>query len=62
MLKIIIQNPASETIINNVYPDELAFWKELLEGSVQGVIRVVDAVSGLEYDSGLTTALDSQVA
>ena len=53
MLKIIIQNPSSETIINNVYPEELAFWKELLDGSVRGDIRVIDMTSGQDYDNGL---------
>jgi len=45
MLKIIIENPSSETIINNVFPDELDFWRELLEGAVRGNIRVVDMLS-----------------
>ena len=48
MLKIIIQNPSSETVINNVYPDELDFWRDLLDGAVRGEIRVVDMTSGKE--------------
>lgn len=49
MLKIVIQNPSSETIINNIYPDELEFWRNLLDGAVQGEIKILDAVSGQEY-------------
>jgi hypothetical protein len=49
MLKIVIQNPGSETVINNVSPDELAFWKELLDGAVQGEIKVFEAETGREY-------------
>lgn len=49
MLKIIIQNPTSETIINNVYPDELDFWRDLLDGAVRGEIKVIDMASGQEY-------------
>ena len=49
MLKIVIQNPSSETIINNVYPDELAFWRDLLDGAVQGESKVFDSFSGEEY-------------
>lgn len=49
MLKIVIQNPASETVINNVFPDELDFWKNLLDGAVRGEIKILDADSGLEY-------------
>lgn len=49
MLKIVIQNPSSETIINNVCPDELAFWQDLLKGAVRGEIKVFDAESGQEY-------------
>ncbi len=49
MLKIVIQNPTSETIINNVYPEELEFWKNLLDGAVRGEIKILDAVSGQEY-------------
>jgi hypothetical protein len=48
MLKIIIQNPTSETVINNVYPDELDFWRDLLDGAVRGEIRIVDMDSGQE--------------
>ena len=46
MLKIVIQNPSSETIINNVFPDELDFWKELLDGAVRGEIKIIDQDSG----------------
>ena len=42
MLKIVIQNPASETIINNITPEELDFWKALLDGAVRGEIIVLD--------------------
>ena len=49
MLKIVIQNPSSETIINNVYPEELEFWKNLLDGAVRGEIKILDAISGQEY-------------
>jgi hypothetical protein len=49
MLKIVIQNPTSETIINNVYPEELEFWRNLLDGAVRGEIKVLDADSGEEY-------------
>lgn len=42
MLKIVIQNPTSETIINNVYPDELPFWEALLNGAVKGEIKIID--------------------
>jgi hypothetical protein len=49
MLKIVIQNPSSETIINNVCPDELEFWKNLLDGAVRGEIKIFDADSGQEY-------------
>lgn len=48
MLKIIIQNPSSETVINNVYPDELDFWQDLLKDAVQGEIHVFDLESGQE--------------
>lgn len=48
MLKIVIQNPTSETVINNVDPDELDFWTELLEGAVQGEIKVFDTTNGQE--------------
>ncbi|HEY9685390.1 MAG TPA: hypothetical protein V6C52_00285 [Coleofasciculaceae cyanobacterium] len=48
MLKIVIQNPSSETIINNVCPDELDFWKDLLDGAVRGEIKIFDA-DGQEY-------------
>ncbi|HEY9745503.1 MAG TPA: hypothetical protein V6C99_04740 [Oculatellaceae cyanobacterium] len=49
MLKIVIQNPSSETVINNVWPEQLDFWHDLLDGAVQGEIRVLDAESGQEY-------------
>ena len=49
MLKIVIQNPSSETIINNVYPEELDFWRTLLDGAVKGDIKVFDTDSGEEY-------------
>lgn len=50
MLKIVIQNPSSETIINNVFPEELEFWKDLLDGAaVRGEIKVIDTNSGEEY-------------
>ena len=49
MLKIVIRNPHSETVINNVYPEELDFWKELLDGAVRGDIQVIDVASGQEY-------------
>jgi len=49
MLKIVIQNPSSETIINNVYPEELDFWRNLLDGAVKGDIKVFDTDSGEEY-------------
>lgn len=49
MLKIVIQNPSSETIINNVWPEQLEFWKELLDGAVRGEIKVIEADSGQEY-------------
>lgn len=49
MLKIVIQNPSSETIINNVCPEELGFWRELLDGAVQGDIKIFDTDSGEEY-------------
>jgi hypothetical protein len=49
MLKIVIQNPSSETIINNVYPEELEFWRDLLEGAVQGDIKVFNIDNGEEY-------------
>ncbi len=49
MLKIVIQNPSSETIINNVSPDDLDFWQDLLEGAVRGDIRIVDMESGLDH-------------
>lgn len=42
MFKIVIQNPSSETIINNVHPEELDFWRELLNGAVRGEIRILD--------------------
>ncbi len=45
MLKIIIENPSSETIINNVCPDELDFWRDLLDGAVRGNIRIIDVLS-----------------
>jgi hypothetical protein len=48
MLKIVIQNPSCETVINNVFPDELDFWKNLLEGTVCGEVKVLDQVSGYE--------------
>jgi hypothetical protein len=49
MLKIVIQNPSSETIINNVWPEQLEFWKDLLDGAVQGEIKILEAESGQEY-------------
>jgi hypothetical protein len=49
MLKIVIQNPSSETIINNVWPDQLEFWTDLLDGAVQGEIKILDMDSGQEY-------------
>jgi hypothetical protein len=49
MLKIVIQNPSSETIINNVCPEELGFWRNLLDGAVRGEIKVFDVETGLEY-------------
>lgn len=49
MLKIVIQNPSSETIINNVYPEELEFWRNLLDGAVQGDIKVFNIDNGEEY-------------
>jgi hypothetical protein len=51
MLKIVIQNPTSETVINNVHPDELEFWNQLLEGVVQGEIKVFDAENGTEFQA-----------
>jgi len=50
MLKIVIQNPDSETVINNIWPDQVEFWTDLLNGAVQGEIRVLDADSGQEVD------------
>jgi len=49
MLKIVIQNPSSETVINNVHPEELEFWRDLLEGAVQGDIKVFNLDNGEEY-------------
>lgn len=49
MLKIVIQNPCSETIINNVWPEQLDFWTSLLDGAVKGEIKVLEAESGQEY-------------
>lgn len=34
MYKIVIQTQDSETVINNVQPEDLAFWRELLEESI----------------------------
>lgn len=48
MLKIVIQNPSSETVINNVFPDELDFWRNLLGGAVCGEVKVLDQASGRE--------------
>ncbi len=48
MWKIVIQNQSSETIIHNVSQDELEFWKELLEGHVQGEIKLVDTSASQE--------------
>jgi hypothetical protein len=46
MLKIVIQNPSCETVINNVCPDELPFWKALLDGAIQGEVKVLDQANG----------------
>jgi hypothetical protein len=51
MLKIVIQNPHSETVINNVHPEELDFWRELLDGAVRGEIKVVDSLSGQDHQA-----------
>lgn len=50
MLKIVIQNPNSETVINNIHPDELEFWCTLLDGAVEGDIRIVD-LDGNDYQA-----------
>ncbi|MGE0199595.1 MAG: hypothetical protein AB7P76_01365 [Candidatus Melainabacteria bacterium] len=47
MLKIVIQNPDSETVINNVWPDALPFWEALLDQAVRGDIHIV-ALDGEE--------------
>lgn len=44
--RIIIQNPDSNTVIRNVQPGELGFWRALLEGSVHGEIRIVKEQPG----------------
>jgi hypothetical protein len=42
MFQIVIHHPKSETVIHNIFPEELEFWKERLYGSVQGEIRIVE--------------------
>ena len=49
LLKIVIQNLESETVINNVGVDELGFWYDLLDGAVHGQIKVYEAETGQEY-------------
>jgi hypothetical protein len=47
MIKIIIQNQACETVINNVQPEDLDFWRELLNGALQrGQVQIIDLSSG----------------
>ncbi len=40
--RIVIQNPNSSTVIHNVQHDELGFWRDLLEGTVHGEIRIIE--------------------
>jgi len=56
LLKIVVQNSDSETVINNVGEDELHFWFSVLEGSVNGDIKVYDSETGLEYPSSQQVA------
>ncbi len=49
MFKIIIQNPNSETVINNVYPEQVPFWESILEGVVQGEIYF-ESLDGQKLD------------
>ena len=39
--KIVIENPNSSTVIHNVQHEELGFWRDLLEGTIHGEIRIV---------------------
>lgn len=48
MLKIVIQNPSNKTVINNVFPEELDFWKNLLQGSPCGEVSILEQSSNLE--------------
>ena len=50
MLKIVIHNPESETVIANIATDDLSFWLSLLDGAVQGEIKIYEMESGREYD------------
>lgn len=43
MVKIVIQNRASETVINNVQNEDMAFWSELLHSAMlRGEVQIVD--------------------
>lgn len=46
MLKIIIKNATSETVIHNVYKEDLAFWRDLLDhANVKGEVIVVETAA-----------------
>jgi hypothetical protein len=49
LLKILIENPASETVVHNVPVEDLDEWLSLLGECAHGKIRVLDAETGQDY-------------
>jgi hypothetical protein len=48
LIKIVIHNPNSETVVHNVQPPDLTHWLTLLGECAKGIIRIYDEDTGLE--------------
>lgn len=43
MMKIVIQNQDCETVINNIQPEDLIFWQDLLDKPwLEGRVKIID--------------------
>jgi hypothetical protein len=48
LIKIVIHNPNSETVVHNVQPPDLTHWLTLLGDCAKGIIRIYDEDTGFE--------------
>lgn len=50
MMKILIQNQTCETVINNIEPEDMDFWRGVLnEALLRGEVQIVDSDSEGHY-------------